>query len=316
MSQSTCIPPTKSPLFDSDDADIILLSSDNIELRVHKLILGRASSVFHDMFTVPTTDHAKGIQTVPVTEDGSTLTKLLQLCYPMINPSFDNIKQVGDLLRVCDKYQMVDMMNRLAKLSLGAFTRSDPLQAYALACCSRADEEARKAAFHCLRMSLSDIISSGISKFPYISVASYSALLKYHTACSVAARKMIISWNGPSWGITWADFTRFCWNPDIAHKNCPRGKIIFKWEVRQSVVPSRNLSKWWTDYIEDIAETFTDVNLPVLSDHVTPAGLALPPPPDCDYCKDRYAQDLFIFLPRLQKQIGSEISKVKLEVVY
>ncbi|KAI0339872.1 hypothetical protein BDW22DRAFT_550945 [Trametopsis cervina] len=308
--------PTVSPLFNDNDADVIIRTSDNVDFRVHKLILKRASSVFDDMFNVPTTVHAEEIQTVVVTEDGSTLTKLFQLCYPMSGPSFDNIQQIGKLLRVCDKYQMVDMMNRLAKLSLGAFMQSDPLQAYALACCARADEEVRKAAFYCLGKSLSEIINGGISGIPHITVPSYHALLKYHHACSRAAQETITSWTFSSWVKPTASTRTYCWLREKfdlynnKHSNCPFTETKVDWDGA-----SLRVYKWWEVYMKNIAETFSEAYPP------SPVGplhvrMALPPPPDCEYCKARYAEDLSIFLPQLKWRIDSQIAKVSNTIIY
>ena len=48
-------------LFADADADIILRSSDNVDFLVHRLILSKASPVFSDILTIPSsTSHSDG----------------------------------------------------------------------------------------------------------------------------------------------------------------------------------------------------------------------------------------------------------------
>lgn len=91
------------PPFDDVDADTILRSADNLDFRVYRVILSKASPVFRDMFTFPhpagpcgkhndfddddyddfDDDHKDGLPLVQLPESGVTLSMLLYAIYPV-----------------------------------------------------------------------------------------------------------------------------------------------------------------------------------------------------------------------------------------
>jgi len=70
--------PRYSPVFNAEDADFKLISSDNVVFAVHTVILGLASSVFKTMFSVPQPVQklTKELPFVELTESGTTLELL------------------------------------------------------------------------------------------------------------------------------------------------------------------------------------------------------------------------------------------------
>ncbi len=70
--------PRYSPVFNSEDADFRLISSDNVIFAVHTLILQLASSVFGTMLSVPQPAQklTKELPFVELTESGTTLELL------------------------------------------------------------------------------------------------------------------------------------------------------------------------------------------------------------------------------------------------
>ncbi|KAI0318752.1 hypothetical protein OF83DRAFT_1170801 [Amylostereum chailletii] len=86
------------PPFADEDADIILRSLDNVDFRAHRLLLSKASPIFKDIFSLPssppsgsfsalfhaeTSDDTKdGLPVVTMAEDQHILETLLRFCYP------------------------------------------------------------------------------------------------------------------------------------------------------------------------------------------------------------------------------------------
>jgi hypothetical protein len=88
------------PPFDDTDADTILRSIDNLDFRVYRVILSKASPVFRDMFTFPhppspgpgdkpddssdeDVDYKDGLPLVRLPETSATLSMLLYAIYPV-----------------------------------------------------------------------------------------------------------------------------------------------------------------------------------------------------------------------------------------
>jgi len=70
--------PRYSPVFNAEDADFRLISSDNVIFAVHTVILGLASSVFKTMLSVPqpAQNLIGELPFVKLTESGATLELL------------------------------------------------------------------------------------------------------------------------------------------------------------------------------------------------------------------------------------------------
>ena len=76
------------PPFDDTDADTILRSVDELDFRVYRVILSKASPVFRDMFTFPhpgphedDDDHKDGIPLVRLPESSVSSSMLLYAIY-------------------------------------------------------------------------------------------------------------------------------------------------------------------------------------------------------------------------------------------
>ncbi|KAK0187692.1 hypothetical protein F5146DRAFT_1060180 [Armillaria mellea] len=134
--------------FDGSDAtaDVILISCDSIRLYAHKFILSLASPFFKDMFTLaqPPTDGT--LPTVPMTEDGETISQILRFCYPIKDPSFEEISALSRVMVVmARKYLMEDVVIR-ARTELRKFSDAEPLRVFVIAYAMGWKEEATTAA--------------------------------------------------------------------------------------------------------------------------------------------------------------------------
>ena len=74
--------------FDVPDANIIIRSSDLVNIRVHKPVLAMASPVFKDLFSLPQPSDGESVDGLPVVqlpEDSDLLNTLVSMLYPL-NP--------------------------------------------------------------------------------------------------------------------------------------------------------------------------------------------------------------------------------------
>jgi len=290
-----------APMFNDEDADLILRSKDNVHFRAFKAILKKASSVFSDMFTKPTNVDMDGIQTVDLTEDSETIDHLLRLCYPMQDPQFKNLDQVSVLAGVCEKYAMEDIMGRLAKVGLEPFVEDDPLRVYAISARINAEEVAKQAAFQCLHIPFSEVISRVVPEYKALSVLSWQELLDYYICCTKAADEAITLWD-----FEWVPIPgyRLCWFT-CSSSNCPTDLEV-NW--KGSTFTAR---QWWVDYMESIAQSYRDYRSPLLSTEILRLPLPISDSIPCSTCNARYREQLYLFLPHLKQQITKVVMAVE-----
>jgi hypothetical protein len=79
---------TTSPLepFDAPDANLIIQSSDLVNLRVHKPVLAMASPFFKDLLSLPQPSDSETVDGLPVvrmTESSEVLNSLVSILYPV-----------------------------------------------------------------------------------------------------------------------------------------------------------------------------------------------------------------------------------------
>lgn len=106
--------------FDSPSADIILFTPNLTEFHVLSSILSIASPVFRDMFSLPQQQDNGGApnaaqHAIHVTEDSSSLDRLLRLCYPTSKPPLDVLDDIVLVLDAAMKYHMEWMIPILTK---------------------------------------------------------------------------------------------------------------------------------------------------------------------------------------------------------
>lgn len=197
--QQLAILPTLTPsnIFCSPDADLILLSSDNVEFRVFGRILAEASMVFQDMMQLGESSSPGALNSVRVSENAETLDMVLRFIYPIPDPkifSFDTLKLLMD---TADKYFLKGMMHSLKNtLIQPAFTEPQPLRAYALACIHGLQDEAKIISRYCLK---TDILQQGdiYDELAIITGRDLLRLIKLHQTRATQIIS-ILNNNGPS----------------------------------------------------------------------------------------------------------------------
>lgn len=179
---------TRAP-FDDPRADIILRSSDNVDFRVHILILSMASDFFkvilHASSLSQQTTGADGLPLVPVPEPSHILDILLRSCYPRRLPLSKTIPliDIGLVLDAAQKYHM-NAFDDVAGLLLMNFVDEEPVTVYAIACCHGLKDVAAKAALCSLKQ---PFMSSRPQELDNISGTQMYDLLQYHRTCGEVA---------------------------------------------------------------------------------------------------------------------------------
>jgi hypothetical protein len=176
----------KAP-FDDPRADLILRSSDGVNFHVIKVILSLASSVFADMFTLPSPPASQNSSGEPSTvlcsENAETLDLALRHCYPIRSPEVAKLRDARILLEFARKYQ-VDLLEPSLTRFLTDTIESDPVGVYAIA----AAYECRDIAAKALRSSLTlPIYLLQSPELQHSTTEQYQVLVNYHILCGKVA---------------------------------------------------------------------------------------------------------------------------------
>lgn len=180
--------------FDAPDADLILISSDHAEFRVHKCILAAASPFFQAMFTLPqkATDTSQDvpIPVVAVSELGETFDAVLRFVYPVDDPELHTLDEVSPVLAAASKYDFYSVLSTLRRILVAPhFLQSSPTRVYAIASRYDLEAEAQLASRYTLNINILDCPLSDDLKF--INAYSYHRLLDLHRRRAEAALALL-----------------------------------------------------------------------------------------------------------------------------
>ncbi|KAH9951049.1 hypothetical protein B0H21DRAFT_719242 [Amylocystis lapponica] len=148
-----------NPTFIKPTADLLLISSDDVVFRVHKIILAEASPFFETIFTIPQSPQSEtstgerginheeylGLPAIRMVESSDVLESLLRLSYPIDDPILADAGDVGMVLAAAIKYDMLQAIN-ITKQRLLGFIQETPLRVYAIACFHHLEKVAYTAA--------------------------------------------------------------------------------------------------------------------------------------------------------------------------
>jgi len=182
--------PASTYTFDAQDADVVLRAplqpgSDQFkDFCAHKAILSIASTLFHDMFSLPQPPQsATGAITLPVVqvvEPAEVFEIFLRLIYPIEPPTIGpSLQLVGDLFRLAEKYMANGVHIKLRQILVSpSFLRDDPILVYAVACRMGLNEDAELAIPHTFKIDLVRGIPS--THLQMMTVEPYNRLLVSH----------------------------------------------------------------------------------------------------------------------------------------
>jgi len=191
--------------FTTADGDIILRASPESgsghDFRVHRFILGLASPVFKEMFSLPqppaqdqNEEHKPPI--VNVAEPPEVLDAILRFIYPGVDlPKFTSLSIVLALLSAADKYDLASMRPILGD-SLKTFLPRDSFEVYIIACRFGFLEEAKAAAM--VSTPRSTITRDYKKEIQHLSGEGLSRFLRFVLLREDAGRSTIRSFLGAS----------------------------------------------------------------------------------------------------------------------
>lgn len=237
--------------FNEPSADFILRTSDNVDFRVHKIILSMASPVFDSMFTLPrpsSTDSQESMHGLPVLtcpERSTVLDPVLRFCYPTTVPALTKLTDLVAVYDALDKYSMEPLL-RTVEAALILAVDQNPMVAYAFGCRHHLQSVITTAARATLATPL--LYLPFVDELETITAAQLYRLQEYHRASSKAAAAAAKRW---AW-LTVSDIP--LGSTEVGCK-C-RGKYTYGIEVQGSVFDA--LQKewgfyapyWWWDYLE------------------------------------------------------------------
>src|ERR1700733_11553138 len=179
--------------FDAPDADLILLSSDDVEFRVHRCILAAASPFFSDMFTLPqprVPSDPITIPVIPVSELRQTLDSLLRFVYPVQDPPIHTLDQLNPILGSAFKYDFPSVISALRKILVTPhFLESSPTRVFAIASRHDLEPEAQLSSRYTLTI---HVLACPISDdLKHITAPSYHRLLDLHKRRSESAQGLL-----------------------------------------------------------------------------------------------------------------------------
>ncbi|KAI0640804.1 hypothetical protein C8Q79DRAFT_1113943 [Trametes meyenii] len=140
--------------FDKPQADVVILTCDNVEFHVRSQILIEASPVFETMLSLPQppsggseANAATHPCVVELVEDAKTIETLLRICYPIMNPAVnrDPPEYIESTLGAALKYELEFPTAILTERLLSIASQS-PLVGWEIACRLRLERVARHAA--------------------------------------------------------------------------------------------------------------------------------------------------------------------------
>ncbi len=308
--------------FSYADADVIVRSSDRIDFHLHKTILGRASPVFAEMFTLNFVTPSANPQVVEVVEDAQTLDALLRSCYPVIHPSFETVEELLAVLKAAEKYDMQYLVSSLEQNTLALLKSNgvDPLRAYAIAHVYKYRDVARAAA----RLLLPDPQylerTSQVPELDEIPASALRTFVAYRRACIKAACRMV---DDAQWMATRA-------GRDIWISRRGAGKIMgvensWSWvtcqnaghrsryvSISERVERQLLVRDWWIKYNEHAKEKLGMVSSGEVVTQTSVMELALEQAMGCDYCAPKAWKDLVDYSQRLAKAIDAAMALVSI----
>lgn len=294
------------PPFTDAGADIIIRSSDLVDLRVHKLILSLGSPVFDTMFNLPQPSDAPTAQSalpiIAVSEGSRTMAKFLKLFYPAAEIDVDNLTDVGDMLELSTKYDVEGGgRKRACKLLLSpVFLKNEPSRVFAIAHKYQLEQEVKLAASYTLRHPRFG--TQYCTELEHLPAAAYYQLAEYNSRC----RDAVACVTAPP-DLLWIPSEDFVWFTCTCGR-CQPGEVTVR---ILNGAKSTQPRKWWLDYMRDVAAALENTpcfDAIAISDKV---DIALQKALDCSYCaKPAYAH-MKRFNEILSAEIEQAISKVR-----
>ncbi|KAJ7168914.1 hypothetical protein C8R46DRAFT_1218296 [Mycena filopes] len=217
------------PEGDTPPSDIIIRSSDGVDLHVHKAIVGFASVFFQNMFSIAGTGgdsnsgadiFRDGKPVIICDEPAAVLHQLLSIAYPRDGTLTDQgLDGVAEVYRVADKFIFTGVKKQLeSMLVTPAVLEAHAHRVFAIAHLRELPVITRIAAIYTLK---SPVCPANLA-FPEMHLltgADLQKLYDFHHACGRAAERIASTWTNS------VDFD----NPSAAITHSQDGSFQYVW---------------------------------------------------------------------------------------
>lgn len=168
------------PQFSSQEADIILISSDDTAYRVPHFTLRNTCGFFRNHLSgyTPHLDGTDRFPAIEVVERDKVLTKVLCMICGLQTENWESIDEVDDALSLAQKWDAPGPLSIIRGAITAPMFLSEPLRLYGIATKFEWDEETRIAATQTLSLNLYD--EENRSNLERISSRSLMTLFRLH----------------------------------------------------------------------------------------------------------------------------------------
>ncbi|TDL15435.1 hypothetical protein BD410DRAFT_796396 [Rickenella mellea] len=149
------------PSYSDPEADIVLQSGDDVQFRVHSLIMKMASGFFRDMLGLP--GNPDGEEPIVMKEKADIIVALLDIIHPNVALPKIRPELIWDVVATADRYDMpraIETMSHIVAFNAGQL---DPIMTYSLACRYGWEEVAKATSATTLDINLSTLDESQLS---------------------------------------------------------------------------------------------------------------------------------------------------------
>ncbi|KAJ3483266.1 hypothetical protein NLI96_g6437 [Meripilus lineatus] len=173
--------------------DIILQSSDDVQVKAHRIFLMMTSCIFSGLLHgVPRPrPNADALPVISLDVPGRLLSRLVSLCYPLSEPSMDTIDDLVELVDVALKFELKAVHNlarkRIMKLEE---TETDPLRIYYICIRFKWYDEAQLLA---QKMTMLATVEKYYPEMEFVPSWAYFNLRRYHARCSVMLGDLLLA---------------------------------------------------------------------------------------------------------------------------
>ncbi|KAG8221050.1 hypothetical protein J3R82DRAFT_2560 [Butyriboletus roseoflavus] len=233
--------------FNSNRADIVLRSSDDVYFRVYRCLLALASPFFDSMFDLPQPqarsaheEMHNGLEVIPVTENSRVLDMLLRFCYPATidDHRLENAVDVEGVLEAAIKYGMEEVERSVRRTLLEpSILEKETLHVFAIAYRFRYEAEAGAAATCLLRQPAP---TANPTTLKYISQGDLRNLAVYRTKCVQA---VLALGNNLAWFQQKESYGFFKW-----WTNCC---MCTQRADARYLMHGAYAREWWAEYMEE-----------------------------------------------------------------
>lgn len=314
--------------FDSD-GDLILQTSDDVDFRVHKLILRKASPTFDNILSLPhpspehaaAEDYIDGIPVISVTESSDTMDIFLRYCYPTVVPTFD-LPDFLPLFRAGKKYEADVVIENVLIQFRRRFCshKAFCVRAFVIACHLGLQEETKCAAKTSLSIPGYQITQMRFKELDLVPASTFFNLLDYHRRCRDTIVQELCS---PTyWVNRFEDFTPMFELSNRSKKCCTEVMTEFygalmiqgddEWpdEVETDVRYTAKL--WAMQYLMELGKLVDNDKILIEDAFHNPeaADRAVERALECPRCSETVVGCLMLFVRKAVEAVDDVVSKV------